>query len=94
MLIQELPQHLAENLEWSQVDMQRNVAWIRGDQAKSGKPIHVTLNATATAVLTTQIGKHPRPAICVQHARVLDNVLMSQIWHKRSNSDSVMVLSY
>jgi len=76
MLIQELPQHLADmvtfslatglrrsnvtKLEWSQVDMQRNVAWIHGDQAKAGKPIHVTLNATAIAVLTRQIGKHPR----------------------------------
>lgn len=76
ILIQELPQHLADmvtfslatglrrsnvtKLEWSQVDMQRNVAWIHGDQAKAGKPIHVTLNATAMAVLTSQIGKHPR----------------------------------
>jgi len=76
ILIQELPQHLADmvtfslatglrrsnvtKLEWSQVDMQRNVAWIHGDQAKAGKPIHVTLNATAIAVLTRQIGKHPR----------------------------------
>jgi len=76
ILVQELPQHLADmvtfslatglrrsnvtKLEWSQVDMQRNVAWIHGDQAKAGKPIHVTLNATAMAVLTRQIGKHPR----------------------------------
>ncbi|WP_292917354.1 tyrosine-type recombinase/integrase [Nitrosomonas sp.] len=76
ILIQELPQHLADmvtfslatglrrsnvtKLEWSQVDMQRNVAWIHGDQAKAGKPIHVTLNATAMAVLTRQIGKHPK----------------------------------
>lgn len=76
ILIQELPQHLADmvtfslatglrrsnvtKLEWAQVDMQRNVAWIHGDQAKAGKPIHVTLNATAMAVLTKQVGKHPR----------------------------------
>lgn len=76
ILIRELPQHLADmvtfslvtglrrsnvtKLEWSQVDMQRNVAWIHGDQAKAGKPIHVTLNETAIAVLTRQIGKHLR----------------------------------
>ncbi len=76
LLIQELPDHLADivrfslatglrrsnvtGLEWSQVDMQRNVAWIHGDQAKAGKPIHVTLNATAIAVLTKQIGRHPK----------------------------------
>lgn len=76
LLLQELPEHLADivrfslatglrrsnvtKLEWSQVDMQRNVAWIHGDQAKAGKPIHVTLNATAIAVLTKQIDKHPK----------------------------------
>ncbi len=76
LLIEELPEHLADmvtfslatglrqsnvtRLEWSQVDMQRNVAWIHGDQAKAGKPIHVTLNATAIAVLTKQVGKHER----------------------------------
>ncbi len=73
-LIEELPEHLADivrfslatglrranvtGLEWSQVDIQRNVAWIHGDQAKAGKPIHVSLNSTAIAVLTKQIGKH------------------------------------
>ena len=76
LLIQELPDHLADivqfslatglrrsnvtGLEWSQVDLQRKVAWIHGDQAKAGKPIHVTLNATAIAVLNKQIGKHSK----------------------------------
>lgn len=75
-LIQELPNHLADmvrfslatglrranvtKLEWSQVDIARHVAWIHGDQAKAGKPIHVTLNATALDVLTKQIGKHSK----------------------------------
>jgi integrase len=73
MLLQELPEHLADmvkfslatglrrgnvtKLEWSQVDIARRVAWIHGDQAKAGKPIHVTLNATAIEMLTKQIGK-------------------------------------
>jgi integrase len=73
ILLQELPEHLADmvrfllatglrranvtKLEWSQVDMARRVAWIHGDQAKAGKPIHVTLNATALDTLTKQIGK-------------------------------------
>lgn len=72
-LLQELPEHLADmvkfslatglrrsnvtRLEWSQVDITRRVAWIHGDQAKAGKPIHVTLNATAIEMLTKQIGK-------------------------------------
>lgn len=74
MLLHELPEHLADvvrfslatglrranvtKLEWPQVDVARRVAWIHGDQAKAGKPIHVTLNATAVAVVTKQIGKH------------------------------------
>lgn len=46
-------------LEWSQVDLQRNVAWIHADQAKGRKSIHVSLNATAMEILQKQIGKHP-----------------------------------
>jgi integrase len=74
MLLCELPEHLADmmkfslatglrksnvtKLEWSQVDLTRRVAWIHADQAKAGKPIHVTLNGTAMEVLTKQVGKH------------------------------------
>ena len=46
------------NLEWSQVDLQRRVAWIHGDQAKAGKAIGVALNDSACAVLSEQLGKH------------------------------------
>ena len=74
ILLNELPEHLAElvrfslatglrkgnvlGLEWSQVDMPRKVAWIHGDQAKAGKDIHVSLNATALEVLKRQLEKH------------------------------------
>ena len=44
-------------LEWSQVDLVRNVAWIHGEQSKSGKPIGVPLNETACAVLKKQKGQ-------------------------------------
>jgi integrase len=73
-LLAELPEHLADvvrfsiatglrrrnvvDLEWSQVDLARKVAWIYADQAKGGRDIHVSLNATAIEVLTKQIGKH------------------------------------
>ncbi|MDY7545073.1 site-specific integrase [Glaciimonas sp. CA11.2] len=73
-LLSELPEHLADmtrfslatglrrsnvtRMEWSQVDLARRVAWIHGDQAKGGKPIHISLNETALKVLTKQIGKH------------------------------------
>lgn len=75
-LLDELPEHLADlvvfslatglrqanvqKLEWSQVDMPRKVAWIYGDQAKAGRDIHVSLNATAVQVLERQMGKHPQ----------------------------------
>lgn len=39
------------NLEWSQVDLKRRVAWIHGDQAKAGHPIGVPLNDAAMGIL-------------------------------------------
>lgn len=75
-LLQHLPESTAEmarfalatglrknnvlRLEWSQVDMARRVCWIYADQAKAGKDIHVSLNATALDVLERQRGKHDR----------------------------------
>lgn len=75
-LLQHLPEYMAEmmrfalatglrqrnvmNLEWSQVDLDRKVCWIYGDQAKAGKDIHVTLNETAMGVFERQKGKHPQ----------------------------------
>ena len=48
------------DLEWSQVDMQRKVAWIHPENAKAGKAIGVALNDTACRTLRDQIGKHSR----------------------------------
>ncbi len=74
-LIKELPEHLAEmvrfalatglrqanvtGLEWSQVDMERCIAWIHPDQAKARKPISVPLSEKAMQVLKRQQSKHP-----------------------------------
>ena len=46
-------------LEWSQVDLERQAAWIHPDQAKARRAIHVPLNSVALAVLLRQVGKHP-----------------------------------
>ena len=46
-------------LEWSQVNLEAATAWIYADQAKGGRDIHVSLNATALAVLERQVCKHP-----------------------------------
>ena len=45
-------------LEWSQVDLERRIAWIHADQAKGRKDIHVSLNSVALSVLRGQVGKH------------------------------------
>ena len=74
-LVKELPEHLAEmvrftlatglrqanvtGLEWSQVDMDKEYAWIHPDQAKARKPIPVPLSEKAMQVLRRQGGKHP-----------------------------------
>jgi integrase len=73
-LLSELPAHLADmarfslatglreanvtRLEWSQVDLERRVAWIHADQAKARRPIGVPLNAEAVIVLRQQVGRH------------------------------------
>jgi integrase len=47
-------------LEWSQVDLDRRVAWIHADQAKAGRAIGVPLNKEAVVLLRQQRGKHAR----------------------------------
>lgn len=48
------------NLAWSQIDMQRKVAWIEPENSKSGKAIGVALNDTACCTLTRQLGNHQK----------------------------------
>ncbi|NND82218.1 MAG: site-specific integrase [Gammaproteobacteria bacterium] len=47
-------------LEWSQVDLERQIAWIHADQAKARKAIAVPLNDDALAVLDVQKGIHDK----------------------------------
>lgn len=74
-LLSELPSHIGEiarfslatglrssnvtGLEWSQVDLDRRVAWVHHDQIKNGKALPVPLNAEAILVLRRQVGQHP-----------------------------------
>ena len=57
-LVTGLRQANITNLEWSQVDLARRVAWIHPDQAKARLAIHVSLNSLACAILERQQGKH------------------------------------
>ncbi|HGJ5883204.1 tyrosine-type recombinase/integrase [Arsenophonus sp.] len=45
-------------LEWSQVDLVRKVAWINPDQSKNFRAIGVSLNDTACQIIHAQIGRH------------------------------------
>jgi integrase len=87
-LIEELPEHLAEmvrftlatglrqanvtHLDWSQVDLERRVAWIHADQAKARKAISVPLNAEAVLVLRRQQGKHQQRVFTYHGKPVID----------------------
>lgn len=46
------------HLEWSQVDLERRIAWIHPDQAKARKAIGVPLSKEAVLILRGQQGKH------------------------------------
>jgi integrase len=46
------------NLEWSQVDLNRRVAWIHAENSKSGRAIGVPLNSIACEILRNQVGNH------------------------------------
>ena len=79
-LLAELPIHLADmaafslvtglrranvtDLQWTQVDLVRRLAWIHPDQAKARKAIAVPLNAEAAAILCRQVGKHATHLFC------------------------------
>ena len=46
-------------LEWTQIDLDRRMAWIHLDQAKARRAIPVPLNQEAVAIVHKQLGKHP-----------------------------------
>jgi integrase len=73
-LLAELPEHLADmaafslatglraanvtGLQWKQVDLTRQLAWVHPDQAKGRRAIAVPLNSEAMALVRKQVGKH------------------------------------
>ena len=46
------------NLEWTQIDLRRRVAWLHGDEMKGGEPLSVPLNDAACAILERRNGIH------------------------------------
>ncbi|MGH9433893.1 MAG: tyrosine-type recombinase/integrase [Terriglobia bacterium] len=55
-----LRQRNVRQLEWSQVDLHKGIAWIHPDQAKARKAIGVPLNAEALSVLRGCLGQHAK----------------------------------
>jgi len=66
-----LRQSNVTGLEWSQLDLERRVAWIHADQSKSGRPIGVPLNSEAVILLREQQGKHKRFCFTYKGKRIL-----------------------
>ena len=58
------------HLKWSEVDLDRRVAWIHADEAKGRDAIGVPLNEDAMAVLREEHGKH-RQAVFTFRGRPL-----------------------
>lgn len=95
-LIGELPVHLADMVEftlatglrqanvthlvWSQVDLERKLAWIHPDEAKARKAISVPLNAEAMLVLGRQLGKHPSQVFTYKGKPIVQ--VNTKAWHK------------
>lgn len=68
------------NLEWSQLDMQRKVAWIHADQAKARKAIGVPLNEDALEIIRARIGKHTSLVFCRRNGKPIRRI-ENRPWH-------------
>jgi integrase len=96
ILIADLPSHLADmvrfsletglrranvtGLLWSQVDLERKMAWIHPDQAKARKAIPVPLSNAAIVTLRKQVGKHPVRVFTYNGNPVIQ--VNTKTWHK------------
>jgi integrase len=47
-------------LEWSSVDLERRIAWVKAEDFKNREPHQIPLNSEAILVLRRQLGKHNR----------------------------------
>lgn len=46
------------HMEWSQIDLEKNLAWVHPDQSKGNKAIGLPLSNEAVLILRGQLGKH------------------------------------
>ncbi|BEV17547.1 site-specific integrase [Herbaspirillum sp. DW155] len=95
-LLHELPEHLSDmaafslatglrktnvtGLEWSQVDMRRQVAWVHHDEMKNRRALAVPLNQDALAILASRLNRHPRFVFTYQGERIQQT--STAAWYK------------
>lgn len=96
-LLQALPEHLADmaafslatglrqsnvfQLQWSQVDLTRSVAWIHANESKSNRAIGVALNQTAINTIKKQLGRHHQFVFTNPNGKPIKS-LNTQAWKK------------
>jgi len=79
------------DLEWSQIDMQRKVAWIHPEDAKAGRAIGVALNDSACKVLRDQAGKHNRWVFVHTESSVRpDGTRTKEVMTMRGDADTAL----
>jgi len=63
------------NLRWSQIDLERRVAWLNPGETKNGAGLSIPLNDDALAVLARCQGQHPEFVFTKDGARIkeIDN---------------------
>ncbi len=95
-LLAHLPEHLADmaafslatglrranvtEMQWSQIDLTRRLAWIHPDQAKARKAIAVPLNAEAVLLIRKWIGKHPTHVFSFNGRPIIQ--VSTKAWYK------------
>jgi integrase len=57
-LVTGLRQSNVTHLQWSQIDLERRIAWVLPEHAKGKKTIAIPLNDSAIKILTEQQGQH------------------------------------
>ena len=67
-------------LLWTQVDLEKRVAWIHPDQAKARRAIPVPLNAEAVLLIREQIGKHETYVFTYRGNKITQ--VNTKAWHK------------
>ena len=66
-------------LKWTQINLERQTAWIEADEAKAGRAIGVAVNQTALGILEKRTGKHPSFVFTLPNGKPVKSI-SSRIW--------------